>query len=199
MRVPIGIEPTETWEADLCLEDLKYAVELREALVKRAKADRDALPAIASPEDPEAAQAAKDEAEARVRASEDELAAARKQLQEYQPGSGPMFVIGHIPPRHRARVAGIMQDAARAGTAEDQLERQYAWRCEAVRWGVRGHRNLKSGGGREVAFESRDEVDGGDTYKVPTERQIKRYGQILGALANVCLQGQRLPEPEKNV
>jgi hypothetical protein len=201
MRVPVGIDITETWSVDLCLEGGRHSVELWRAIAERARAELAALPALPTDAAEEVAAGARSERqalEARVATADASLAEAQRDLAAYVPGSGPSITLGHVPAAKRAEIAGMMSDAEKPTTDREKAAAQHAWRREIVRWAVRGHANLKTGRGADVPFESEEARIAGEVLRVPTERQIERYGHFLGDLANVAMEPQQLDGVEKN-
>jgi hypothetical protein len=177
MRVPVGVDISETWEVDFC-----------------AAAGRDSVDAWRA-----VLSAAGDDAAKRL-AAEQALAAAEDELESYEVGSGPVIIVGHIPGAKRAEIAGMMQDAEGASSARERLPAEQAWRREVVRWAVRGHRGLRRRDGAEQPFEGTSVTIAGETFTQPTERQIERYVQagMLADLAHVALTRQGLTGAEKN-
>lgn len=206
MRIPVGIDPSEVWEVDFCLEAGRFAVEAwRETLARAREVEAAAMVGAEKGvgDDEEGAVKAKQaqaEAAEKVAAAERGLAAAEADLASYVPGTGPTFVVGHIPGARRAEIAGMMADTRAAKTDRERFPAEQAWRREVVRWAVRGHRGLFRRDGSEQAFDGRQVALAGETITQPTERQLEVYvgAGMLGDLCSICLRPQGLDEAGKN-
>jgi hypothetical protein len=178
MRVPVGIDPAETWHVDFCREAAEYAVELWRSVLSAAKEQKD-------PAKEQTAAAA--------------LADAQAELAGYA-GGGPMITLGHIPSAKRAEIAGMIADARKLTAEVERALAEQAWRRQVIRWAVRGHSGLKNRAGEEQGFDAEPVTIAGETYRIPTEKQIERYALagMLGDLANVALRPQEMGEAEKN-
>lgn len=180
MRIPVGIDITETWEVDFCAEAGRQAVATwRAALEQAEKLD---------PPEP-----------GKVETARAGLAAAEADLASYIPGSGPVVILGHIPGAKRAEIVGLLTDAGKAAE-RDRFAGEQAWRREVVRWGLRGHRGMKTRAGVEQAFDGETATIAGERLTIATERQVERYVQagMLGDLASIVLAGQGVTEAGKN-
>jgi hypothetical protein len=200
MRVPVGIDPTETWEIDYCAAAAEHAIGIWRANVEAARAELAALPTppACTTDEAKAKNAAERKAfEARLAAAEKGLAEAEAELAAYVKGTGPVFTLGWMPPQKRAMVAGMMSEAHRAVTDDERLEMRADWRREVVRWTVRGHANLVNAKGEALKFDGKAVTLDGETYTQPSARQLNAYA-FLGSLADLCLAAQSLPELEKN-
>jgi len=177
IRIPYGIDPDETWELDLCAALATYAVETWEHTVARAKEKGD---------------------DAATSAAEKALDAARADLAGYEAGSGPVFKIGHIPNGKRAEIGGEAMAKARLEIGPESEKRTRAWSEEVVRWSVRGHRNLRTRAGAEVAFVSEAEKWLGVERQLVSRRTLESYQAVVDDLAILILRSQRLGETAKN-
>ncbi len=174
MPAVYGVDPDETWEVDYCLESIKLRIErLREAV-----------------KDPSLPGAA--------------LAEAERELEQYARGSGPIFIVGHAPSLKSYEFMGMAAEYVERPIGAEKLRDEYRWEREVVRWSVRGHRNLlfrrRDGTTPEVPFEQVEASSGGEKRKVVADRTLEVYGTsgVLGLLARMVVDSQRLTEPEKN-
>jgi hypothetical protein len=174
--IPYGLNPDETWEIDFAAERAKSTVQdLRGAAARVTEKDATAAKRI-----------------------EEQAAALEAELAAYVPGSGPVFVVGPIPNGMRAEIAG---EAQALGSVTDDVEharRDVAWSEKVIRWAVRGHRNLRTARGAEVAFEAEEVEWDGRKRKLVARPTLEAYQPILGDLALACLRSQRLDEAGKN-
>ncbi len=128
------------------------------------------------------------------------LAAAERDRGEYAPGSGPVFRVGHPPSAKAYEIMGLAAENVGKPLGAEKLGTIYRWEREVVRWSVRGHHNLRfrrrDGTTAEVPFESA-EVAG---RPVVSDKTLEVYGAsgLLGPLARMVYDAQRLSEPEKN-
>lgn len=205
MRIPLGIDISETFEIDFCLEAGKADVEIWEEVLRKAQASAEA--AKAGDEKKAADDAAKAEAEkaiaeaaARVEVAEKGLATAKAELAAYEPGTGPFVTLGLIPGAKRAELGGMARDSDATKTEREGEAADHAWRREVVRWAVRGHRGMKLRSGAEQPFEAEKITIAGEIFTLPTERQIERYAQagMLPLLVRFALAQQGLGSAEKN-
>jgi hypothetical protein len=180
IRIPYGIDPDEVWDLDFCAEvtrgkasmERETARSLRETAAELPDADRRA-----------ALLASADLAEARATSTDADLKA-------YTPGSGPVFQVGAIPGKRRAELLGRHQEASGMPDVATRLVAMAEWAREVVAATVKGHRNLRTASGRELAFDSHDGR--------PSDRTIEAYAPILADLAWVILFQQRIQADAKN-
>lgn len=181
MHTVYGVDPDETWEVDYCLESIRIRIEqLHETIANpRTKSD------------------------VRLRSQEAVVVAEREQ-EQYERGSGPMFLVGHAPTLKTYELMGMAAEGMGRSVSGDKLCDVYRWEREVVRWSVRGHRNLRfrrhDGSTADVQFEQSDAESGGAKRVVVADRTLEVYGAsgMLGPLALMISDSQRLSESEKN-
>jgi hypothetical protein len=184
-----GLDPDETWEIDFSLEAGRMTLEgLGRALTKRR--------AELAAEKDEAKRAA---LEGVIASAEKAAANLEADLASYEPGCGPVFVVGPIPNGKRAEIDGESYEALRLADGKEKLARDRAWAESIVRWAVRDHRGFLSGKSRKPIPFVTEEVDfAGGKRTVVARRTLEAYGPILGDLALLILRSQRIDEAGKN-
>lgn len=196
-----GIDESETRELDLALAEGRARVKTAEAMLADARAKL-----VQRVKDREAAKEGEAlvldrlaaEADARVAEAEKALDGARRDLEAYVPGSGPVFIVGHIPSVKRAELEGERVDIFGATSAADSSKRDYEWGREVVRFAVRGHRGVRVRKG-EIPFASEKlKVDGNDR-EVVAKATLEAYGpNLVRVVARHAWQEQFLEDAEKN-
>jgi hypothetical protein len=177
-----ALDPDETWEVDYSLEVGRF----RERIWLRLMADAEVKKEI--------------EAGAQAKAA---LEVVRADLAAYEPRSGPIFKVGHIPAAKRPEIQGLGLELSKIGPdAKERPPGEFAWQREIVRWAVRGHRNLRRRSGAEVPFEAEAVSFDGEQRQVVSRGMLEVYGQSglltgLGGLGYLCLEDQRLSDDEK--
>lgn len=179
LPIVYGLDPDETWELDYSLEVGRFRERVWGELLARAKTPAEAGEAEAA------------------------LTAARADLAGYAAGSGPIFIVGHVPAAKRPEIQGLGLELSKIPPdAKERPPGEFAWQREIVRWAVRGHRNLRRPSGAEVPFEAEGVPFDGETRQVVSRRTLEVYGlsgllQGLGGLGYLCLEPQRLSVAEK--
>lgn len=154
IRIPHGIDPNEIIDLDLCQASTRLRVRVEGDVAERLK---DAGQQAAS-------------AAALARCEE-----ARADLAAYQPGTGPVFRVAHIPMRSRASLTGRQTELQAMPEGVAKSEAWLTWARDVVAAAVRGHSGLKTASGREIPFLAHDGK--------PSEATLDAYGPFLVDLA----------------
>lgn len=189
-RIPYGIDPDETFELDFCLEQATGLVEIRERILRNAKERATRGDAVEG--------ASKPGAETELLTAEKALEAARAELAAYVPGTGPIFVVGHIPNGKRAEISGESGELAQLGPGSATEKRGREWSEGVVRWAVRGHRNLTTRSGKTIPFVTVEETWLGEPRQLVARKTLEAYQVVIDELALLILRAQRLGETGKN-
>lgn len=182
--IPYGVNPDETWELDFPAVRAKRQIEKLRAAAERLRA-----------------KAEKPGGEASLEAANEldrKRAALEAELAEYKPGTGPIFVVGHMPNALRAEIIGESDEIIALPPGVEGSRRDTAWCEKVVRWTVRGHRGLRTASGVEVPFVAEAFTWEGQARSAPSRQTLEAYQEILGDLAPLALLGQRLDEAGKN-
>lgn len=154
------------------------------SMLRRAESIRDSVP--------------QDDAATLAEANK-EVEAVRAQIAGYVPGSGPLFLVGHMPGRKGAEVDGL----GRIVLSHDDLVKRsvadFDWSRLIVRYSVRGHSRFTFSDGREVPFTTETLTESDETVSVVSRETLRVYeaSKILGRLAVHSIETQRLSESEK--
>lgn len=184
IKIPFGIDPEETFELDYCLALGRYEVENAEARIEQLRGKSD--PAKA------------EETAKRLELLERMLQSAKEDLAAYVPGSGPIFMVGHIPNGKRAEIGGESLALLKIEGEVESAKRNREWAENVVRWAVRGHRNLKTASGADVAFITETDKWLGAERAVVGRKTLEAYQLVIDDLAILVLRAQRLGETGKN-
>jgi len=192
----IALDPSETWQLDFSKAVLEQRLEIRKHIEKEAEEKLEAVRATAPPEHPAPDAAAAREL-LRVRAVREE---AERELAGYLPGSGPVFLVGHIPGAKKAAIDALGRSVRGIADLEERALADFRWAREVVRWSVRGHAGLRRRDGTEVAFATTAERFDGEPFDVVAKATIEVYAasRILAELALFIVLGQQLEEVRKN-
>jgi hypothetical protein len=190
LRFPRGIDPSETWDLDYVQAEGRHRLAVLKASIARQKED---APKVESAEKRAALEAALARAEKAAATLEADLAT-------YERGSGPIFVIGHIPNAKRAELSGDYDEVAALADGKEYRVRDRAWAESVVRWSVKGHRNLISDTGKPILFETEEAEFGGAKVQVVARQTLEAYGafNLLTALPLLILSAQQIDEAGKN-
>jgi hypothetical protein len=184
-----GLDPDETWEIDFSLEAGRMTLDGLTRAIEKRRAE------IAAEKD----EAKRAGIEGALAAAEKAAAKLRADLASYEPGCGPVFIVGPIPNGKKAEIDGDQYEALRLDDGKEKLARDRAWAAEVVRWSVRNHRNFLSAKSRNPIPFVTEEVDfAGAKRTVVARRTLEAYGPILGDLAILVLRSQRIDEAGKN-
>lgn len=205
LPVVYGIDPDETWEIDYVAATTRRTIDSLRAHAKAlreraAGTDASLAPDAKTVEEGAAlAAAVRVDLEARAADAEAKASAAEADLAGYVPGSGPVFVVGSIPNGKRAEILGESIETQRMEHGTEALVRDRKWSETVVRWGVRDHRNLLSGKSKQpIPFRPETIAWDGEERKVPGRKTLEAYAPILGDLALLVLDSQRMDEAGKN-
>jgi hypothetical protein len=185
-----GIDPNETTELDLCLEAGKLKVQSWERAVEGLKAE-----AAEATEDRKATAAAE------LAAAERALAAARADVTAYVPGSGPVFVLGHLPPTRAAEADALAGEVFAVADRRQRVVLDLEWQKLVVRYAVRSHRGFRTRGGTELPFQAAaPETLDGKARAVVSDETLELYAtsRILRELAMLANRRVRLDDAGKN-
>jgi hypothetical protein len=188
LLIPYGVDPDETWEIDFARALAERTIRLSREVAKRVLEN--------AAKEPDAKKKATLERAAKL--SAEKVEALEVDLAKYEPGSGPVFIVGSIPNGKRGELAGEAYDVSRIEEGKTRGARDDAWAAEVVRWTVRGHRNLRRRDGAEIPFAAETMKWNGEDRQVPSRRTLEAYGPILSDLALTILDSQRLDEAGKN-